>query len=426
MRIVSGPGNLDFDAFSGDLNVVLYGRDGDAKHGRSGAAILKELRRWKIVPHQRAWDFLSIALAVTAADLASPRNRSSDGWTRDFELYIAVAEPDFWRTQVRTLQALLCFLTTDRWRLAFVPGAVYAEQPDKPSYPDNDSVVLLSGGLDSFAGVLDLVAKGRKPFAVTQTVRGDAEKQRHLAALVGDGLLHLQLNHNTEVPDPENPPTQRARSIIFLSYGIFAATTLRLYHDGYRVPLFICENGFISLNPPLTGLRLGSLSTRTSHPVVLALLQRVLDAAGLRIRLENPYAYRTKGELLGACGDQALLRRHAHETTSCGRFKRFGYKHCGRCLPCLIRRAAFDAWKHPDRTGYAYDDLSIDDSDHARSDDVRAAAMAVAEVAEVGIENWLGVTLSSPLLAETSPQLREVASRGLMELRSFLRTIGVV
>jgi hypothetical protein len=426
MKIICGPATLNFAALPADLNVLLYGRDAQKTRGSAGAAIVEELRRKKLAPHPRAWDFLSIALAVTAADLAGHRSKSSDGWTREFELHVAVADPEFWATQTRTLEELLWFLTTDRWRLLFIPGGSGPDHPQEPVYPTNDCAVLLSGGLDSFTGALDLAAQGRSPFAVSQLVRGDAEKQRRLAGLIGSGeASYLQLNHDTLLADPEVPPSQRARSVIFFAYGILAATTLRHHVDGACIPLFVCENGFIALNPPLTGLRLGSLSTRTSHPVVLALLQRMLDAAGLRVRLENPYAYRTKGEMLTGAIRQDVLRQYAHETTSCGRFKRYGYKHCGRCLPCLIRRSAFHHWGIPDQTEYVYGDLSPDDIEHARFDDVRAAAMALAEVEETGIDQWLGVALSSPLIGEGAPQLQEVASRGLMELGSFLDTFHI-
>jgi len=425
MKLTCGPKSLNFGVFPADINVLLYGRDERTRRGSAGAAIVEELRRKKLVPHPRAWDFLSIALAVTAADLAAHRDRSSDGWTRDFELSIAVADPQFWVTQIGTLQDLLSFLTTDRWRLTFIPGGSKPERLPEVVHPASDSIVLLSGGLDSFTGALNLVAQGHSPFAVSQSVRGDAEKQRCLVQQIGSDLYHLQLNHNAVVPDPENPPSQRARSVIFFAYGILAATTLRQYVRGGFISLFICENGFIALNPPLTGLRLGSLSTRTSHPVVLAFLQKVLDAAGLRVHLENPYAYQTKGEMLVGAARQGVLRQCAHQTTSCGRFKRFGYKHCGRCLPCLIRRASFHHWGVPDQTEYVYSDLSRDDPAYARSDDVRAAAMAVAEVADIGIDHWLGVALSSPIVCDAAPQLRGVALRGLTEVGSFLETFHI-
>jgi hypothetical protein len=241
---------------------------------------------------------------------------------------------------------------------------------------------------------------------------------------VGGNISHLQLNHNTDVPNPENPPTQRGRSIAFFAHGILAATTLQRYANGDMIPLFVCENGFISINPPLTGLRLGSLSTRTSHPVVLALLQQIVDSAGLRVRFKNPYAHCTKGEMLAGSLRQSDLKAHAHTTTSCGRFKRYGYRHCGRCVPCIIRRASFHAWGVDDKTDYVHADLSIDDADHAGSDDVRALAMAVAEVADVGLDGWLGVSLSSPLI-DDSPELRDVIQRGLKEMEALLHVFKI-
>ena len=73
-----------------------------------------------------------------------------------------------------------------------------------------------------------------------------------------------------------------------------------------------------------------------------------------------------------------------------------------------------------DKTEYVYADLSIDDADHAGSDDVRALAMAVAEVAEVGLDEWLGVALSSPLI-DDGPELRDVVQRGLKEMEALLQ-----
>lgn len=77
-----------------------------------------------------------------------------------------------------------------------------------------------------------------------------------------------------------------------------------------------------------------------------------------------------------------------------------------------------------DQTGYVYADLSRDDAEHARYDDVRAAEMAIVEVEQSGLDQWLGVALSSPLLRDTDA-LKEVAGRGLAELAAFLRTQNV-
>ncbi|MGD9656460.1 MAG: 7-cyano-7-deazaguanine synthase, partial [Methylocystis sp.] len=215
-----------------------------------------------------------------------------------------------------------------------------------------------------------------------------------------------------------------ARSIIFLAYGVLLATTLKKYHQDKTVSLYICENGFISINPPLTKFRLGSLSTRTTHPVYLALIQRILDAAKLNVRIENPYQFMTKGRMLAQCVDQGFLKKHAANTTSCGRFARNGFKHCGRCVPCLIRRSAFHAWGQKDNTTYVFDDLSRDDPSYAGYDDVRAAGIAIESVAADGVAAWIGSSLSSRLIPNLAPY-HDVVKRGLIELEAFMKAAGV-
>jgi hypothetical protein len=80
MRIICGPPDLNVTAESSDkLHVVLYGGESTGGRGSAGAAIVEELRRKKLAPCPRAWDFLSIALAVTAADLAGHATKVAMG-----------------------------------------------------------------------------------------------------------------------------------------------------------------------------------------------------------------------------------------------------------------------------------------------------------------------------------------------------------
>ena len=193
---------------------------------------------------------------------------------------------------------------------------------------------------------------------------------------------------------------------------------------GDTVTLYVCENGFISINPPLTTARVGSLSTRTTHPVFIGHFQQLLDAAGLRVVIENPYQFKTKGEMLRECPNQTFLKTHAAETTSCGRFGYFGYQHCGRCVPCLIRRAAFYRWGVHDTTDYVYEDLGKNDLDHARFDDVRSAAVGVAEATAVGFDQWIRPRFIAPSIGDSTPY-KQVARRGLDELGALLNAAGV-
>ncbi len=424
MKLVCAPKTYAFPDDADVLRVILYGRPDRPEDGSAGAALMEEVLRRKLVAAPRAWDLLSLALSVIAADFAGHRDRSPDGWSREFDLEVAVTDPAFWNTQAEVVQAALAFLSTDRWRVRFVGGGMLPEPPREQVLPDEDCVVLLSGGLDSLVGVIDLVTSGKRPFAVSQTVRGDAEKQKHFAERIGGGLRHLKLNHNARVPEPENPPSQRARSLTFLAYGVLAATALARYNEGETVTLYVCENGYISINPPLTTARLGSLSTRTTHPVFLRHVQQIVDAAGLRLRIENPYQHKTKGEMLAGCADQSLLKAEAASSTSCGRYKVYGYRHCGRCVPCQVRRAAFLAWGVADKTDYVFKDLGRDDPDYAGFDDVRSAAMAIAEVKMDGLDNWLGTALSSVPPGEVAP-LRGMVERGLAEIAALHRKYRV-
>jgi 7-cyano-7-deazaguanine synthase in queuosine biosynthesis len=423
MRLICGPDGANLPAAAGALNVTLYGRAGAVGRGCAGLAAKEDIRRRHLAPSARAWDFLTVALSVVTADFAKSRAGSPDGWTREFELDIAVVDPDFWATQAATLARVLQFLTTDRWTLRFHGGGLLPAPPRKVIYPPQECVTLLSGGLDSLIGTIDLSAAGRKPLVVSQIVRGDADKQERFAKHIGGGLNHLQLNHNVETPGKQEP-SQRARSMMFIAFGVIAATSLKKYYDGQGVTLYVCENGFIALNPPLTGGRLGSLSTRTAHPEYLGRLQHIFNAAGLRVTLENPYAAKTKGEMLSACVDQIFLENEAVRSTSCGRYQHYNYHHCGRCVPCQVRRAAFLAWGRPDRTDYVFEALGKNDTDHAGFDDVRSVAMALAAVAADGLDVWMGNAVSSPFIADRAA-LRTMLERGISELKGLHQAYSV-
>lgn len=424
MVIVCGPPKSKLGRLrKGELRCVLYGFSERPSQGSAGATLLKRVQRAKIVPEARAWDLLSLALSVVFADNAVHRGDSPDGWTREIALTVAVGDPDFWNAQRTLVEDQLKFLTTDIWQVGFTGLGLRPEPPEDPKFPDEDCVSLLSGGLDSFVGAIDLAAGGAKPYAVSQVSAGDKHSQAYFAGRIGGGLNHLQLNHNVKCPG-EAERSQRARSLIFLAYGALVASSLSRYKGGNSVDIFMSENGLISINPPLTSARLGSLSTRTTHPIFIGQFQSLLEAAGLRIAVRNPYQFKTKGEMLRECQDQSLLRKHAAETTSCGRYARNGWKHCGRCLPCLIRRAAFHAWGKRDETSYVYGDLSKDDSAYARFDDVRCAAMAAALVRSEGIDALPSTNLNGLAMGDLS-LYKGVLLRGITELGNFLAAVGV-
>ena len=90
MRILCAPEHFPFKKWDADLNVILYGKNPPRNYGSIGRKIAAVIKAKRLRPSIQAWDFLSIALSIYAADRAGHRNLSYDGWTRNFTLFVAV------------------------------------------------------------------------------------------------------------------------------------------------------------------------------------------------------------------------------------------------------------------------------------------------------------------------------------------------
>ena len=152
MRLVCGPRGFALRGRPADLAVDLYSQPRTQDRASAGEAVHRQIIGSRLRCDRHAWDLLSIALSVVTADFAALRSASPDGWTREFELDIAVTDPSFWNTHALPLARALAFLTTDRWTLRFHGGGMDAPVPAVPQRPPQDSIVLLSGGLDSPRG----------------------------------------------------------------------------------------------------------------------------------------------------------------------------------------------------------------------------------------------------------------------------------
>ena len=377
------------------------------------------LKRKGFAPSVQTWDFVQFCLSVCAADLSCLRNTSADGWTRTIELTVALHEPLRWTPWKDHAEGLLKVLTGDYWTLHFVDGGV--PPPNGTRQPvQHDCISLLSGGLDSLIGGIDLVSAGRRPMFVSQLAHGDSDRQRQYAALLGGGATHMQWSHGISFAGSREPST-RGRSLAFYGFAVLAASRV----TGSPVSVFIPENGFICVNPPLVPGRVASLSTRTTHPLFVAKLQELFDGLGVDVRLQLPYRFKTKGQMLLECSDQTLLSAWASDSTSCGRFRTYNRTHCGRCVPCMIRRAAFLAWG-PGRDTTRYEYPSLVGSDKSSGpDDPMAAALAVLSVHDQGLGRFLGATLAFASPVERA-SYRQVFQSGFDELEALLRADGLL
>lgn len=312
-------------------------------------------------------DLVRIALAVYAADRSVLRAAGGSDWNqRQIELQIPVTDTTSWRRVASQLEAAINFLSGDQWHLSFNEDEGPLEEVRQ--YPETPhQVVLLSGGADSAVGGLvsrsTLEASDHQLLLSHFSASHLAPVQRRVAdelgrLIPGPSQRHevVHLARRRRRIDGTNYPDEfstRARSFLFLSLGLAVAAV-------HGVSLWIPENGFASLNPPLGPERRGSLSTRTTHPTFLQSLTAVLNEIGAHAKVENPFAQFTKGEvftqaasLVGATEASSLLS----STHSCSLTGQRAHgvppsKSCGVCFACLVRRASFVASGLDDQSKY--------------------------------------------------------------------------
>lgn len=299
-------------------------------------------------------DLLYISFAVFSADRLCSRDKSLDNWSRTFKLYIPVLS-NVWTENVKALEEMLAFLSGDSWKIVFrkreftdievKSEARWEKDKNRINY---NHMCMFSGGLDSFIGAIDLLeeVKGKESVLFVSHYgggKGTKEYQdklkSHLIETYGlDERDFLQF-HAAVIDGVEE--TTRTRSFMFFSHAIALATAM-----DKPIQLYIPENGVISLNIPMTYSRIGTSSTRTTHPYYLNSFRKLLEDIGIEIMITNPYQFKTKGEMLIECRNQEFLKKNLRFTMSCSHpdvGRHYGEKetmHCGYCLPCVIRKSA--------------------------------------------------------------------------------------
>lgn len=415
---------------------------GDRSLGHGIGHALTDLSRLGVFPSEMGVDVLVLAAHVHAADTRVSRDsESQDGWTRELRLIVPVSDPDRWHAVAPTFVRLLNFLTGDRWSLGFRArprrfARVAMTPPARLFGPTFDDLALFSGGLDSLIGAIDALEAGRTPLLISHAGEGatsDAQGtifdalKTHYRGRAFDRLRLWMAFPDGFVRGSVGENTTRGRSFLFFALGVFAGTGL----EG-PFTLKVPENGLIAVNVPLDPLRLGALSTRTTHPFYIARWNDALTGLGISGRIENPYWDRTKGEMAEACANPTLLRQLTPSSLSCasptkGRWQGLGTQHCGYCLPCLIRRAALLKGLRPDTdpTVYTVPDLAAQVLDTRQSEGVQVRSFQLA------IERLRARPALAPILIhkpgplfDESPQrqaaLADVYRRGLEEVGALL------
>lgn len=411
--------------------------DGYRRLGFGLGQMIDQLVARGVVPTETAADLAILAATVTAADTRISRKvDAQDTWTREIDLYIPVQDTARWTAAAGLFERTLNFLTGDHWRLIF-----RARHRDYPQVVTRSSltpgaftsVSLFSGGLDSFIGAIDLLAAGQSALFVSHYWENSTSSQEMCARRIGAVFgpmspRHVQarvgFNKNDFAHQMESESTTRGRSFLFFGLAALAASGL----EG-RPAIYVPENGLISLNVPLDVLRVGAWSTRTTHPFYIARWQELLAALGIPARLENPYRFTTKGEMLAQCRNAALAQRHVADTISCSSIakarwlgqKGAGLRHCGFCAPCLIRRASITSAMGTDPTPYTLSNLTARPlaAASAEGEHVRAFQMMARRLAQRPALARILVHKSGPLSdypAGDVVHYADVFARGISEV----------
>jgi 7-cyano-7-deazaguanine synthase in queuosine biosynthesis len=352
-----------------DLLLDWFARDEPASTVAYEPKFMKDLAVGAV-----ARDLLRVAGIVFVADKTVLRSATYDSWTRDFSVSIPVSDPDLWRAAAPLLARTLSFLSGDKWLFTFEALAVEGASELRPAQmalavQAFDTVCLLSGGLDSLAGAINLLEDGKKPIFVGHHESGKPNKLQgdlveRLVRAYGGGNMALRRLYlapkyrsaRAARPLPPTPETTtRSRSFLFLSAAAGGADAV-----GPGTPIVMPENGVIGINVPLTNARAGSLSTRTTHPQYVAHMTVLFDQLGLEHAIVNPFRLLTKGEILAQSANPDLLARLGRRSVSCSHAEtgRWGkgstakdQGNCGACYPCLIRGAAMHhvGWKDAPR-----------------------------------------------------------------------------
>lgn len=391
---------------------------------RDGGLLKKFNNSGKLTPASH--DLLLLAMAITSADRCIERKYADDSWQREITIHLPVSTPDIWENARNILENALAFLSGDKWSFQFRKSLVNIQSQQNLSKLND--ICLFSGGADSLVGAIDLLSSGENitfvghygggvTHSFQNTLRNQLEK-----TYPGQTLFNFHWIAPPKIKGLHYEKTTRTRSFLFISLAVaYGAISQN------RVKLFVPENGLVSLNVAPTASRMGSLSTKTTHPYFIELFKGLLDKIDIPIDIITPYKFKTKGEMFIECKNKSLLEKLAKDSMSCSHSEQSRYNkvspkiHCGRCLPCLIRRAAFKRANMQD-SDYLIDVLSNPpDATKKSGSDYRIIMMGLEHFKnDTPLMDLFKVKGTGPIPLKGVNAFVEVYRRGMNELSQFL------
>ncbi len=308
----------------------------------------------------RQIDLIRVGTAVHVAEGWAIRKASSSG-LREVTLNVEVLDKAFWSKPetVALLKDCVDFLSGgDDWNFQFTSSRDTRHKKRVSLFDDLDTDTdtvthLYSGGLDSASGLAARMAEEPGRMFVPVTVRHQMQKsqlvRRHFNLLIQKGVIKrcdlkpfqagafirngsIKRQFNAEFREI----THRCRPFLFMSVAGLVA------HSFTTAQVEVFESGVGSINIPLVSGPADYRTTRSTHPVFLQLMSRLVGHVNdAPMGYVLPFAGKTKGEMaerLRALGLEEL----AVKSNSCTLhpLKRKGWQQCGHCPACIFRRQA--------------------------------------------------------------------------------------
>ena len=238
-----------------------------------------------------------------------------------------------------SLEKLLKYMTNGEvWNIEFIKQKEKKKLERKQIILNNktyNSLALLSGGLDSMAGTCI-----EKDFNTIFVTYASNNIESNNAKAIYQKFVKTEKNTHVLIDkvfcNQKTHYTERTRSLIFLA-------SCFIYADYYQIPVIkIYENGIMSLNPKFNFSR---RVTKTTNQKTLYMFNNILKVLELNIKIENPFKYKTKKEIIEIIPKE-YDKSIKNETRTCSknsgivhfRNKSVGNFHCGICTACVLRQ----------------------------------------------------------------------------------------
>lgn len=248
-------------------------------------------------------------------------------------LLFKTANIDWWTDIKDSFEELYYFLSKKDITIEIEEDSIQDIKKYKSKNGEYNSLLLFSGGLDSYIGALDLERK-KKTSILSHTITsnnmfGKAKKLYHQSNILHNfPLINTNSQFKTNTLIPEAPQT---RTLLFTLNAIPIC-------DYYGInKIIISENGPLMVNPPFSKY---SIPTRTTRPEVIDVFNKIFKQyLEFPLTIELPYKGYTKAEMIAAFKDQEEALKQSY---SCFAY-RGRTKMCGKCYGCFVRRASMAA-----------------------------------------------------------------------------------